>query len=57
MTVTVIVEDNLTDGAAPVKANICIDNDTKRVMVDFGDYSILIPREELEIVLNEDLHG
>ena len=57
MTVTVIVEDNLTDGAAPVKANICIDNDTRRIMVDFGDYSILIPREELEIVLNEGLHG
>lgn len=57
MTTTVLLEDNRTDGAVPLKGNVSIDRDTGKVRIDFEDFDILVDREHLEMVMNEDLHG
>lgn len=57
MTTTVILEDNMTDGAVPMNGNISIDQNTGKVRIDFGDFDILVEREHLELVMYEDLHG
>ena len=57
MTTTVYLEDNLTDGAIPLKGNVSIDQDTGRIRIDFDDFDILVEREALEAVMYEDLHG
>lgn len=57
MTVKAVIEDNMTDGAVPVDVNISVDECTGKVRIDIGDFSILVPREPLEMVMYEDLHG
>lgn len=57
MTVKAVIEDNMTDGAVPVDVNISVDEYTGKVRIDIGDFSILVPREPLEMVMYEDLHG
>lgn len=57
VTTTVLLEDNKTDGAVPIKGNISIDQDTGRVRIDFDDFDILVDRDALEAVMYEDLHG
>lgn len=57
MTTTVYLEDNLTDGAIPLKGNVSIDQATGRIRIDFDDFDILVEREALEAVMYEDLHG
>ena len=57
MTAMIIIEDNMTEGAVPMKGNISVDEDTGRVMIDLGDFSVLVPRDALEMVMYEDLHG
>ena len=59
MTVTIIVNDNQIDGAFPVKCNLKDDGD--RVLLELGNsldgYMFEIPKEALEMVMYEDLHG
>lgn len=57
VTTTVLLEDNKTDGAVPIKGNINIDQDTGRIRIDFDDFDILVDRDALEAVMYEDLHG
>ncbi len=57
MTVKAVIEDNMTDGAVPVDVNISVDEYTGKVRLDFDSFSILVPREPLEMVMYEDLHG
>ena len=59
MTVTMIVIDNSVDGAFPVKCNLSDAGD--RVLLEFGSsfdgLVFEIPKEQLEMVMYEDLHG
>ena len=57
MTTTVLLEDNKTDGAVPLKGNVSLDQNTGRIRIDFDDFDILVDREALEVVMYEDLHG
>jgi hypothetical protein len=57
VTVKAVIEDNMTDGAVPVDVNISVDEYTGKVRLDFDSFSILVPREPLEMVMYEDLHG
>lgn len=59
MTVNIIVNDNQIDGAFLVKCNLKEEGD--RVLLELGSsldgYTFEIPKDALEMVMNEDLHG
>lgn len=57
MTTRIVIEDRLTDGAVPVDANISVDPHTGKVRIDADEFSVLVPREALGMVMDEDLHG